>query len=180
MNIQRLNLRLCLSLLLCAPFAAGCLQTDPGPQGQMPPCDFGAVCPAPADGFPTETQTPPILLADGTTTDDPCVKNEQDSMAIRSTYCGACHQEPAHLGTKEFGFILDDGMLTSNMATPASANTPPLLYINPGDPANSRVYQRIVNQEMPPIQRSVDQPDNPRPTFSDVSVLYQWIMCLKK
>ena len=166
-------------LLLCAPLVSACLQTDPGPEGKMPPCDFGSVCPAPSDGVPpTMTTTPEILLNDGTTTTDPCVKNEQDSMTIRQTYCGGCHAAPAQQGAPPFSFILDDATLTTTLAPPVGS-TAALLFVNPGDPSTSRIYQRIVNQEMPPVQRSVDQPDYPRPTFSDVSVLYAWIMCLK-
>jgi hypothetical protein len=66
---------------------------------------------------------------------------------------------------------MDDAKLSD----PSHMSSTGLPYVAPGDPAHSRIYQRVTNGEMPPIQVSVDQEANPRPTISDISVLREWI-----
>jgi hypothetical protein len=166
-----------LVLLGAAGLAAGCMQkldkkasssstTGPG---------FGSVPADPGGGIPTILDPNyPLRYGDnGTATGDPCVATAAQSMDIRQRYCGACHGPNGTQGQPLFNFVLDDAKLTSTVDM-----TSKMLFVAPGDPDHSRVYQRVVLGTMPPIQVSVDQPDYPRPTVSDISVIYQWVMCL--
>ena len=163
-------------LLLGAALAvAGCYQ----------PLDTGA-----ARGGPSPTavaavhtvalETPPIALDDqGNTTTDPCVPTRAQSRALLATYCARCHggqSAEAHKGRPPFDFVLDAVRLKT--ATSATAKDPataqPARFLVPGVPRRSRLYLRIADGEMPPAD-VVGLPSNPRPTISDVSILYEWI-----
>lgn len=146
--------------------------------GQLP-CDFGNVCPPPADGtIPLRTETPPILLGDGvTTTTDPCVKVIDDSRAIRKATCAGCHDVQGALGAP-LTFVMDDDECAQKEA---SGKYPHQRYVVPGDPDHSLIYQRaVVVGDMPPQSTDVANGNNPRPTISDYSVLRRWIECIAR
>jgi hypothetical protein len=120
--------------------------------------------------IPLLTDFPPIYLPDGGETTNPCTEIESESMAIRQNDCAVCHSGTSPVGG--YNFILDDAMLVSSNVNGVS-------YVAAGDPAASLVYQKASAgldptsvAGMPPMGIT------PRPSVSDVSVLYQWIMCL--
>jgi hypothetical protein len=156
---------------------AGCQPVNADAAG-MQACDFGAVCPPPADGtIPVMTATPAILLDDGTTTTDPCVKVMQDSRKIRETTCAACHNGQGALGAP-LTFVLDDDECTQKEASSKYAGQH---YVVPGDPDHSLIYKRaVLVGDMPPHSTDVANGINARPTVSDASVLRQWILCLHR
>jgi hypothetical protein len=141
---------------------------------QSPSCD------SPDGDIPFLAQTPPIYLPDGGVTTDPCVEVEQASMAVRQTYCAGCHQAPANQGG--LSFVLNDGQLTSAVSPTATddAGAPQKLVVA-GDPVHSALYVSVAQglggsqTGMPPLTLA-GYPDIPRPTASDVSLLYAWIL----
>jgi hypothetical protein len=141
---------------------------------QSPSCDEVS------GDIPFLTQTPPIYLPDGGTTTTPCDDVEQASMAIRQTYCAACHQSPANQAGLDC--VLDDQQLVGRPSQTAltDAGTPQLLAIA-GNPADSWLYVRVaqglggVQGGMPPLTMA-GYPTIPRPTASDLSVLYGWLL----
>jgi mono/diheme cytochrome c family protein len=144
---------------------------------QSPACDL------PSGDIPYLDQTPLIYLPDGATTTDPCDDVEQASMAVRQTYCAQCHQAPG--GQGGLGFVLDDGQLTGALSQTATddAGKPERLVIA-GDPLHSLLYARVAQglsgstSGMPPLTLA-GYTSIPRPTASDLSVLYAWIVaCL--
>jgi hypothetical protein len=166
------SLALLTSGLLCA---TSCFQTVDGEaSGQA----TGAVAQVSAAGvgtFPVELQTPPIGLDpndDTKTTTDPCVATTMQALQIRKTFCAGCHDGSGALGAP-LTFILDDAQLIGS----ASSNGE--MYVVPGDPAHSRIYQRAaIFQDMPPASTDIANAASARPTISDLSVLEQWIICL--
>jgi hypothetical protein len=157
--------------------SVGCFQelNQSATSSASPTLDFGSVVPSPDGGIPTilDPNYPLRYGGDGTMTADPCVATVTQSLHIRETYCGMCHGPSGTQGQPLFNFVLDDNkmMTTTDMASK-------LLFVAAGDPDRSRVYQRMVQGTMPPLQVSVDQPGYPRPTASDLSVVFQWIICL--
>jgi hypothetical protein len=141
---------------------------------QAPSCD------SPDGAIPVLLDTPAIYLADGGTTANPCDDIEARSLAIRQAYCAGCHAAPA--SQAGLGFILDDGRLASALSQTAILpdGTPQRLVV-PGSPYGSRLYQRVAAglsrsaAGMPPAAQP-GYPVLPRPSVSDVSVLYAWIM----
>jgi hypothetical protein len=141
---------------------------------QSPSCD------SPDGAVPVLLDTPVIYLADGGTTTNPCDDIEQRSLAIRSTYCAGCHAAPA--SQAGLGFILDDGRLTTALSqTALLPDGGPQRLVVPGDPYGSRLYQRVAAglsgsaAGMPPAAQP-GYPTLPRPSVSEVSVLYGWIV----
>ena len=141
---------------------------------QSPSCD------SPDGDIPFLAQTPLIDLPDGGTTADPCVAVEQASMAVRQTYCAGCHQAPASQGG--LSFVLDDGQLTGATAQTATDDGgAPQKLVVAGDPAHSALYVSVAlglggsQTGMPPLALA-GYPSIPRPTASDVSLLYAWIL----
>jgi hypothetical protein len=140
---------------------------------QSPSCDL------PSGAIPYLDQTPPIYLPDGGTTTDPCVDVEQASMTVRQTYCAQCHEGPGAQGG--LGFVLDDGMLSGALSQTATddAGQPERLVVA-GDPLHSLLYVRVAQglsgstTGMPPVTMA-GYTSIPRPTASDLSVLYAWI-----
>jgi len=130
--------------------------------------------------FETSLDTPPIGLPDGETTNDPCVATERGALAALRTYCADCHgggSPGARRGQPPFDFVLDVGRLTHARSESVPDPHDPskgMAFIVRGDPKSSRVYQRIADDEMPPTL-PVGLDPLPRPTISDVSVLYTWI-----
>ncbi|HEY4012383.1 MAG TPA: hypothetical protein VGM06_03545 [Polyangiaceae bacterium] len=137
--------------------------------------------------IPVATETPPIfdLLGEGGSTMDPCAQIESESLAIRTQSCAQCHTA---LKEGAFDYVLDDAELTtqSSATYPNPATGKPWRMIVPGDPSSSWVYQRIVAGSMPPSDATITSllgkqvgATVMRPTVSDQSVLYTWILdCL--
>jgi hypothetical protein len=144
---------------------------------QSPSCD------SPDGDIPFLARTPPIYLPDGGTTTDPCDQVEQASMLVRQTYCAGCHQAPASQGG--LSFVLSDSQLTGAVSQTATddAGSPQKLVVA-GDPVRSALYQSVVqglsgtSTGMPPVALA-GYASIPRPSASEVSVLYAWIVaCL--
>jgi len=141
---------------------------------QSPSCD------SPDGDIPFLAQTPLIYLSDGGSTSDPCVAVEQASMAVRQTYCAGCHQAPADQGG--LSFVLDDGQLTGAVAQTATSDAGgPQKLVVAGNPAQSMLYVSVAQglggsqTGMPPLSLA-GYPVIPRPSASDVSLLYAWIL----
>jgi mono/diheme cytochrome c family protein len=144
---------------------------------QSPSCDS-------IDGaIPLLTETPPVYLADAATTTDPCAQVEQASMVVRQTYCAGCHQSPASQGG--LSFVLDDSQLAAATAQSATSDAGAAQkLVVAGNPLQSPLYQTVAqglsgaSTGMPPVALA-GYPSIPRPTASDVSILYAWIVaCL--
>jgi hypothetical protein len=141
---------------------------------QSPSCDWIS------GEIPYLDQTPPIFLPDGATTASPCDDVEQASMAVRQTYCASCHQAPADQAG--INFTLDDAQLAVAQSQTAvtDAGVPQKLIV-PGDPLHSWYYVRVAQGMgggqggMPPLAMP-GYPTIPRPSASDLSVLYAWIV----
>jgi mono/diheme cytochrome c family protein len=134
--------------------------------------------PAPSEGFTTSLDTPPIELADGTTTRDPCVATTQQVREILTTDCSECHAPPG--AAAGFSSVLDfPTLITLRSATARDPDTQDLVrLVIPGQPEKSRLYLRARNGEMPPT-RPPSERQLARPTISDISVLRTWIQsCL--
>jgi hypothetical protein len=157
-----------LSLLLCAALPA-CFQDldenaakgDPNAQG--PALD-----------------TPPIDLPNGDTAPNGCAAVTWQATDMLRTYCGQCHggqDAGARRGQPPFDYVLDfQRMASARSATVPDPRDPTqgMVFMVPGDPEDSRVYQRIYDNEMPP-QLPVGLDPLPRPSVSDISVLYTFI-----
>lgn len=131
-----------------------------------------------AGGYTTSLETPPIELADGTTTKDPCVQTTAQATAILTKDCAPCHSPPGNAAN--FHSILDfTRLVTLRSSTQKDPFTGEFVRLMvPGDPDRSRVYLRISKGEMPPTL-DASLPQLPRPTFSDLSLLRTWIQsCL--
>ncbi len=141
---------------------------------QSPACDL------PNGQVPYLDQTPPIYLADGSTTVDPCVEIEEAANAVRQTYCATCHQAPADQAG--INFMLDDAQLAGALSQSATDDAgKPLRLVVPGDPLHSYLYMRVAQGlgggqgGMPPLTMP-GYPTIARPTAADLSVLYAWIV----
>ena len=159
--------RRCLIVVLCA--LCGCLQKLDEHAAKGNPIDAGPAL-----------ETPPIELPGGGTTQNPCDRTTAQARDILHTYCAVCHggQTPeADKGNPPFNFILDFQRLTmtrsQNVPDPRDPSLG-MVFLVPGDPEDSRVYQRIADDEMPPMLPPELDP-LPRPNISEISVLYTWI-----
>jgi mono/diheme cytochrome c family protein len=81
----------------------------------------------------------------------------EKARAILASHCGACHG-PGGSGKGGFAFVLDRDRLVSRD------------FIRPGKPAESPLWQRVEQKEMPPASSK-----KPRPTAEELAVLRQWI-----
>jgi hypothetical protein len=146
-----------LLVLGCASLQNGCFQPlDPSAASEKAPPLIAL-------------DTPAIDLPDGSTT-DPCVLTTLQATEILRTNCAGCHGGGPGENRGEFDFILDFDKL--KVARSKSTGMP--RFVVPGFPEASRVYLRIARREMPPPQ-PLGLPPLPRPTVSDISVLYEWI-----
>jgi hypothetical protein len=112
------------------------------------------------------------------TVDTGCDKTIEDAHKVIDTHCAMCHAVgAASLGNPPFGFIKDEAQLiakTWDREGQATGTGP--RFLTPGDPMNSLIYTRAaVARDMPPLQLSLDQPFYERVTFSEGSVLREWI-----
>jgi hypothetical protein len=118
---------------------------------------------------------PPFGFFDETgtlvTSDDPCEATRAQARKILTNDCAGCHggrTAGERAGLPPFDFVLDTAQLTTRYTN----NTmPPMLFVATGHPEDSRIYQRMRRGEMPPPADT----SLPRPTISDLSVLYEWI-----
>jgi hypothetical protein len=106
---------------------------------------------------------------------DGCAKTTNDAHAILKANCAQCHGPTgAPVGLPPWNFVLDD--MTMKSMTWMRQDQPAIPFLKPGDPANSAIFLRAaLLRNMPPVQFDVGQPFYPRVTFSDSSVLEQWI-----
>ncbi len=160
--------RLFLSLLLTGSLATACLQTpDPGGAasgkteggGVFPP---GTTPPAATPPPPPPPSPPPGAVTDGGVVSSvTCETVNSDALRILQTNCAGCHQLPNNVAN--FSFILDVDRLV--MSTSSTGKR----FMTPGNPDESRIYERVMKNEMPPPL--VMQ----RPTAEDKVRLWQWI-----
>jgi cytochrome c553 len=163
--------------LLCVPLMAACQELD----NEAASASSGTEPDAAA-----ALDTPPIELPDGETTTDACVATTQQATDILTTNCSGCHgggTAGARQGQPPFDYVLDFNKLkTARSATvpdPIDADMG-MRFVRPGDPENSRVWVRISVGEMPP-ELPIGVDPIPRPTISDASLLYTWILdCLEE
>jgi hypothetical protein len=161
---------------LCATAATACLQ-----QLDTTASSGSPVTPPPGATWDGGLSTvilpgpPPFEFSDPNgnivTSDQPCDATRTQAIAILTKDCAFCHggRTPGErAGSPPFDFVLDPVKLTRTF-TPNT--TPPMLFVMPGDPNQSRLYVRARLGEMPPAS----QAQLPRPTVSDISVLYEWI-----
>ncbi len=108
--------------------------------------------------------------------DTPCDKTALDAHNILRENCAVCHDiGAASSGVPRFDFLLDDDQL--KVKTWDRMGQTPLRFLIPGDPDNSVVYERAaMKRDMPPIQADPQQPFYPRITYSQASVLREWIL----
>jgi hypothetical protein len=145
----------------------------------LQPLDENAAKGSPNAGSPA-IDTPPIDLPNGDSTHDACAATNWHATDILRTYCGGCHgggDPGARQGQPPFDYVLDfQRMMNARSATVPDPRDPTqgMVFLVPGDPEDSRVYQRIANGEMPPML-PVGLDPLPRPTISDLSLLNAWI-----
>ncbi len=106
----------------------------------------------------------------------PCEKTAADAHAILMKNCAFCHGiGAASSGVPRFDFVMDDDQLKAKSWTREGAT--PIRFLIPGDPDNSAIYQRaVMNRDMPPPYADPQQPNYPRITYSQGSVLREWIL----
>jgi hypothetical protein len=152
--------------------AAGCEPVDDGAatraKGWDPVQDglSDVVLPGARDVFVDTDET--MTVADG------CAKTTLDAHKILQTQCASCHgDEATKQGLPAWGFILDDARMKTETWT--RQNQPPIPFLKAGDADNSAIFLRAaINRDMPPIyDLGVDTA--PRVTFSQASVLREWI-----
>ena len=105
-----------------------------------------------------------------TSATDVCEVTRTQAREILTRNCAGCHggRTPGErAGSPPFDYVLDPQKLVTSI----SNTTPPLRFVAPGEPNQSRVYLRIRHGEMPPAT----PPQIPHPTISDMSVLEEWI-----
>lgn len=125
-----------------------------GGKAAAKPANAGAPAPAPssnAQGGGSAPATPSMPAS-------PCDTAPQNALATLTTYCSACHSNPA---TAKAGFstILDAPALLSSGK------------VVKDQPQMSAIYKRISTGSMPPSDVKK------RPSTSDVSAIEAWISC---
>jgi hypothetical protein len=106
------------------------------------------------------------------TTDDPCVKTRRDKTQILTAFCASCHSGPGSRGLPPFDFVLDDKKLVSQVWS--RVGQPDQRFVIPGDPDHSALYLRATS-DMPPIPTDLGTKRTPAPSWSDLSLLREWI-----
>jgi len=124
--------------------------------------------PGPREVFVTIEETDKV--------DTPCDKTQLDAHKILKANCAVCHDiGQASSGVPRFDFLMDDDQL--KVKTWERMGQPALRFLIPGDPDNSVIYERAaIARDMPPIQGDVNAPFYPRVTYSEASVLREWIL----
>jgi hypothetical protein len=157
------------------------------------PVDDGAATRAKGwDGVLTDNVLPKDRPVYNTIEEDPmdvsadgCEKTASDAIKILEDNCASCHDKgtpaPDVLGcggTTTFDFVLDPMKMQSQAWT--RAGQAPMKYISAGDANASAIFLRAAGlRDMPPLQICLEVPFYARLTFSQVSVLREWIdVCL--
>ena len=106
----------------------------------------------------------------------PCAKTAADAHAILKANCGICHDiGAASSGVPRFDFVMDDEQL--KVKTWERMGQAAERFLIPGDPNKSVIYERAaISRNMPPVQGDPQQPYYPRVTYSEASVLREWIL----
>jgi len=107
---------------------------------------------------------------------DGCAKTALDAHEILQAHCALCHGiGAASSGVPRFDFVMDDDQL--KVKTWERMGQTALRFLVPGDPDNSVIYQRAaMARDMPPVQADPQQPFYPRISYSQASVLREWIL----
>jgi mono/diheme cytochrome c family protein len=161
--------------LSCIVLADGCFQlldssASNGGEGLSPPAGWdGGMSTVILPGSPEYG----YLAKDGklVATDDPCDATRAQAMMILERSCAGCHggRTPGErAGNPPFDFVLNAAKLTNSWSV---NSVPPMLFVAAGSPTTSRIFLRIRRGEMPPAIET----GMPRPTVSDMSILYEWI-----
>jgi hypothetical protein len=105
---------------------------------------------------------------------DPCTKTTNDAHAILKANCAQCHGPMGAVGLPPWNYVLDDDQMKKN--TWIRQDQPAIPFLKPGDPANSAIFLRAaLLRNMPPVQGDLNQPFYPRVSYSEASVLQDWI-----
>jgi hypothetical protein len=106
----------------------------------------------------------------------PCEKTAADAHDILKKNCALCHDiGQASSGVPRFDFVMDDEQL--KVKTWERMGQAAQRFLIPGDPDNSVIYDRAaISRNMPPVQGDPGQPFYPRVTYSEASVLREWIL----
>jgi len=118
--------------------------------------------------YNTIEEDPMDVSADG------CEKTTNDAHKILETNCAQCHGPMGAVGLPPWDFVLDDAKM--KIETWKRQDQPAIPFLKPGDPANSAIFLRAaLLRNMPPLQTDVGQMFYPRVTYSEASVLQEWI-----
>ena len=104
-----------------------------------------------------------------------CAKDEQDVADTLTRHCASCHdQGAASMGVPRFDFVMDFQKLRTE--TLPRQGQPDQHFVVPGDPDNSLIYVRAaIKRDMPPLYHNIAMEDPPRMSYSEGSVLREWI-----
>jgi len=91
-----------------------------------------------------------------------CAMTRAEARSVLRSNCAGCHEKPNNQAN--FNFILDLDKLMSGVASTGQK------FVVGGDPAHSRIYQRMSSGEMPPAMVKM-----PRPVMNDIAVVATWI-----
>jgi hypothetical protein len=105
---------------------------------------------------------------------DGCTKTRADAINILERYCADCHSTNGYAqGLPPWDFVLDPERMKNESWT--REGQAPIPFLKVGAPQSSAIYIRAVMQRsMPPIY-DLSVPPLDRVTYSEGSVLYQWI-----
>ena len=163
--------------LLLAPLVGACFLQQKldgaaasGQRSAVPAGTGGEPGPSGSGGAPSLPGPPPDARVEqpadaAAVVSAECLDTTMRARAILQMNCAFCHQAPGREGN--FDFILDFRTLMTAIGTTGKR------FAVPGNPDDSRVYQRAAAGEMPPAGRM------PRPSPDDLTVLRSWIQdCL--
>jgi hypothetical protein len=166
--VTRLGMVLGLGVLAAA---VGCEPVDDGAATRNKGWDgvlSDSVLPGDRPVYNTIEEDPMDVSMDG------CKKTTDDAHAILKANCAQCHGPTGAVGLPPWNYVLDDTMMKNT--TWMRQDQPAIPFLKPGDPANSAIFLRAaLLQNMPPKQLEVSDAFYPRITYSDASVLQDWI-----
>ena len=161
-----------------------------------PQPDAGTIDPGGGDDPETETPsiigTRPVVVYTKPDADLEEVETAGEATTLQVSVifernCQKCHGGGPGQNLGNFTQIMDlEALITVRSPTVADPTAPRdagfvgMPFIAPGEPARSRIYQRIARGEMPPDAVTVGalhppSDDQTRPTASDLSVLHEYI-----
>ena len=134
-------------------------------------CGLGVLSRTPnPDAAPNQDSGLPLLTAcDPANLPNPsCAQTCAQAQTAMETLCDGCHQ------TGALGNLANPADYHSLSNVQASSRFPGQVYVRPGDPDHSLIYERMaILGDMPPPS-TLDSPV-PQPSVSDLSVLREWI-----